>query len=85
MRYRKSLEIELRLAETLRLIGTGKYSSPLLAETIGVSIPTISRYVTALRNRGYEIKSMKKAKGWRYELGTMRRPRATSGTKAFAK
>ena len=49
MRYQKSLEIEQRLAEALRLIETGQYSTPLLAETLGVSIPTISRYVTALR------------------------------------
>ena len=66
MRYRKSLEIELRLAEALRLIQTGKYSTPLLAETLGVSIPTISRIVAALRMRGHDIHAVRTSSGWRY-------------------
>lgn len=66
MRYRKSLEIEQRLAEALRLIETGQYSTPLLAETLGVSIPTISRYVTALRERGHDIRAERHPEGWRY-------------------
>jgi biotin operon repressor len=66
MRYRKSLEIEQRLAETLRLIETGKYSTPMLAEILGVSIPTISRYVTALRDRGHDIRAERRPDGWRY-------------------
>jgi len=66
MRYRKSLEIEQRLAEALRLIETGKYSTPMLAEMLGVSIPTISRYVTALRERGYDIRAERHPEGWRY-------------------
>lgn len=57
MRFKKSLEIEQWLAETLRLIETGQYSTPLLAETFGVSILTISRVVAALRARGYDIRA----------------------------
>ena len=73
MRYRKSLEIESRLAETLRLIETGQYSTPLLAETLGVSVPTVSRYVTALRERGHDIQAKREGDTWRYIL--VRRPR----------
>ena len=70
MRYRKSLEIEQRLAETLRLIETGQYSTPSLAETIGVSIPTISRIVAALRERGHDIRAVRHDDGWRYVVGS---------------
>jgi biotin operon repressor len=66
MRYRKSLEIEQRLAEVLRLVQTGHYSTPLLAEALGVSIPTVSRYVAALRERGNDIRAVRHPEGWRY-------------------
>jgi biotin operon repressor len=72
MRYQKSLEIEQRLSEALRLIQTGRFSTPLLADTLGVSIPTVSRYVTALRERGHDIRAERHLDGWRYI--------ATSGT-----
>ncbi len=35
-----------------------------------MSIPTVSRYVTALRDRGYNIKALKEARAWRYILGS---------------
>ena len=66
MRYQKSLEIEQRLAEALRLIQTGQYSTPKLAASLGVSIPTISRYVTALRARGHDIRAERHPEGWSY-------------------
>ncbi len=65
MLYERSLEIERRLETVVRLIRTGHYSTPKLAERLGVSIPTVSRYVTALRERGYEIKALREARGWR--------------------
>jgi biotin operon repressor len=68
MLYRRSLEIEQRLETVLRLIRSGRYSTPRLAEQLGVSIPTVSRYVTALRERGYDIRAEKQARGWRYIL-----------------
>ncbi len=68
MPFERSLEIERRLDHVLSLIRTGRYSTPMLAEEVGVSIPTISRCVTALRERGYNIKALKEAKGWRYIL-----------------
>lgn len=68
MAYQQSLEIERRLDRVLRLIRTGRYSTPMLAEEVGVSIPTISRCVTALRTRGHDIKAENHGTGWRYVL-----------------
>jgi transcriptional regulator with XRE-family HTH domain len=69
MFYQRSLEIEQRLATALRLIRTGRYSTPKLAERLGVSIPTVSRYVTALRARGHDIRAEKLSTEWRFVLG----------------
>lgn len=66
--YQRSREIEQRLDHVLRLIRTGRYSTPTLAETIGVSIPTISRCVAALRERGHDIRARRQGSGWRYML-----------------
>lgn len=79
MRYQKSLEIEQRLAEALRLIQTGQYSTPKLAEVLGVSIPTVSRYVMALRERGHDIRAERHAEGWRYVTTTGAESRKSSG------
>ena len=68
MLYERSLEIERRLQLVLELIRTGAYSTPALADQVGVSIPTISRAVTALRERGHSIKAENCGDGWRYVL-----------------
>jgi biotin operon repressor len=68
MMYVRSREIEFRHTEVLRLIRTGRFSTPGLAEKIGVSIPTISRCIESLRNRGYEIRSVRLRGTWRYIL-----------------
>jgi predicted DNA-binding transcriptional regulator YafY len=68
MPFERSLEIERRLDTILRLIQTGQFSTPMLAEEVGVSIPTISRCVTALRERGFDIRAEKHGGGWRYVL-----------------
>jgi biotin operon repressor len=68
MLYQRSLDIEKRLDAVLRLIRDGGYSTPMLAEKLSVSIPTVSRDVTALRQRGYEIHSERTDGGWRYTL-----------------
>lgn len=68
MLYQRSLDIERRLETVLRLIRSGGYSTPLIAEQLGISIPTVSRDVTALRERGYDIRSERKDEGWRYVL-----------------
>ena len=78
MLYARSLEIGQRLDHVLRLIRTGRYSTPKLAEEVGVSIPTISRCVTALRERGHDIRAEKQGNGWRYFL--VRPPKASRRT-----
>jgi predicted DNA-binding transcriptional regulator YafY len=68
MLYQRSLDIERRLEAVLRLIRSGKYSTPMLAAQLGISVPTVSRDVTALRERGHDIRSERKDEGWRYIL-----------------
>jgi len=72
MRYQHTLEIHNRLETVLRLIGTGKYSTPALAEAVGVSIPTVSRIVAALRVQGHDIQAERTKSGWRYVLASPR-------------
>jgi biotin operon repressor len=74
MPFERSFEIERRLDDVLRLIRTGRYSTPKLAEEVGVSIPTISRCVMALRARGHGIRAEKHDSGWRYVLASSRNP-----------
>lgn len=68
MAFEHSLEIARRLDDVLRLIRTGRFSTPMLAEEVGVSIPTISRIVAALRDRGHDIQAERHDGGWRYVL-----------------
>jgi biotin operon repressor len=68
MRYQLALEIRERTEEVFRLIRTGEYSAPALAEAVGISIPTISRIVAALREQGHDIQAERTSKGWRYVL-----------------
>ena len=76
MRYEKSLQIEQRLSELLELIQSGQYSTPELAEKVGVSVPTVSRSIQALRERGHKIIAEKAEGGWHYELATRKRTAA---------
>jgi biotin operon repressor len=66
MVYRRSQEIENRLALVLRLLRKGRYSTPKLAAKLGVSVPTISRCIESLRDRGYVIRSLRSGDTWRY-------------------
>ena len=68
MRYQHSLEIHERIEVVLRLIETGQFSTPALAKKVGVSIPTISRIVAALREKGHDIQAERTKQGWRYVL-----------------
>jgi biotin operon repressor len=70
MHYRHSLAIHERLRAVLQLIETGRYSTPGLARAVGVSIPTISRIVAALRQQGHDIRAEKHRGGWRYVLAS---------------
>jgi len=68
MAFEHSVEIARRLDDVLHLIRTGRYSTPKLAEKVGVSIPTISRIVAALRERGHEIQAKRYEGSWRYVI-----------------
>ena len=66
--YRRSLDIEKRLEALLHMIRAGNYATPALAKALRVSIPTVSRCITALRSRGNDIRAEKHAHGWQYVL-----------------
>ena len=68
MFHQRSQEVERRLETVLRLILTGRDSTPKLAEKVGVSIPTVSRCVAALCERGHDFRAEKHADGWAYHL-----------------
>ncbi len=85
MPFERSLEIERRLDDVLRLIRTGRFSTPMLAEEVGVSIPTISRCVTALRLRGHDIRAEKNEEGWRYVIAGKKNPETKRAVDAKTK
>jgi biotin operon repressor len=68
MPYGRSQEIEKRLNDLVRLVRAERHSTPTLARALHTSQPTVSRCLTALRDRGYEIRSVRDDDGWRYEL-----------------
>ncbi len=85
MPFERSLEIERRLDDVLRMIRTGRFSTPMLAEKVGVSIPTISRCVTALRERGHDIQAERTNKGWRYVLVSTKTSESHGNVKTSAR
>ena len=85
MPFERSLEIERRLDDVLRLIRTVRFSTPMLAEKVGVSIPTISRCVTALRERGHDILAERTNKGWRYFLVSTKSSESPGSVKTSAR
>jgi len=68
MLYNRSLEIERRLSDVLRLVRDGQQSTPTLAKTLSISEPTVSRCLRALRSRGFAIRAVKRGETWSYEL-----------------
>jgi predicted DNA-binding transcriptional regulator YafY len=68
MPFERSLLLERRLDAALKLIRRGRYSAPKLSEKIGVSVPTISRMVCALKGRGHNIRAERISGGWQYVL-----------------
>jgi transposase len=68
MLYKRSLEIERRLEAVLALVRAGGYSTPMIAEELGVSVPTVSRAICALKERGRQIRAEKQSDGWSYVL-----------------
>ena len=68
MRYNQTLAISERHTALLTLIQQGAFSSPALAEKLGVSQPTIHRDILFLRSQGHRIESVRRASGWAYRL-----------------
>jgi biotin operon repressor len=68
MQYKRSFEIEQRLRAVLRLVRKGRHSTPRIARILRVSVPTVSRDLTALRERGFDIRAERADGGWRYTL-----------------
>lgn len=82
MLYQRSLNTENRLNAVLRLIDSGTCSTPVIAKRLGVSVPTVSRDVTALRERGHNIRSERNNDSWHYVLAD--RPSDSAGHKSLA-
>jgi biotin operon repressor len=68
MPYERTREIEQRFQKAIVLIGKNRMNSKQLALELGVSQPTIQRIICELRNRGFQIRSVRDEYGWRYEL-----------------
>ena len=68
MRYERSLAVTKRLDNLLALIKRGAYSSPALAEKLGVSEQTVYRDILFLKRQGHQIRSVKRASNWAYQL-----------------
>jgi biotin operon repressor len=64
MVYRRSHEIEQRLDTFAGLIGRGGHSTPSLARALQVSEPMVNCDLAALRERGFQIRSVKDGSGW---------------------
>ena len=66
--YAKSQQIERRLRDVVELVREGSYSAGQLAAALEVSIPTVSRCIGALRERGYQVRAIHRPDGWAYTL-----------------
>lgn len=74
--YSRSQEIEKRLSALVALIRRGKYCTPALAAELRISPPTVSRCLSALRQRGFVIRAVKEEVGWAYEITSEPRSKA---------
>ena len=68
MPYELARQIESRLDSMLSLLESGQFSTPKLAQRLGVSIPTVSRCIDALRQRGFQIEPVRQGKHWHYRI-----------------
>lgn len=68
MTYERARQIEQRFHEAIRLIANEPHNARQLAGALGVSTSTAQRVIAELRRRGYSIRSVREATGWRYEL-----------------
>jgi Mn-dependent DtxR family transcriptional regulator len=68
MPYERTRQIEQRFQKAIMLISKKQINARQLALELRVSQPTAQRIITELRNRGYQIRSIRDESGWRYEL-----------------
>ncbi len=68
MHYERTRQIEQRFQKAIMLISKKQMNARQLALELGVSQPTAQRIITELRNRGYQIRSVRDESGWRYEF-----------------
>lgn len=68
MRYERAFAIPDRHDRLIELIRAGGYSTPALAERLGVSDQTIYRDIEHLKKSGYTIRSQKHSSVWAYHL-----------------
>jgi predicted DNA-binding transcriptional regulator YafY len=66
--YKRSRVIEERLQRIIGMLRSGRYSARSLADSLGVSTPTVFRCVAALKERGYPILARRDRVCWWYEL-----------------
>lgn len=64
----RSFTLERRLDAVVGLIRAGRHNAPSLADALGVSVPTVSRCLVALRRRGFVIRSVRDQDGCRYVI-----------------
>ncbi|MFO0875657.1 MAG: HTH domain-containing protein [Phycisphaerales bacterium] len=83
MQYQRSLDIERRLEAVLRLVREKRHTTPGMAKPLHVSVPTVSRDLTALRERGFDIRAERTKEGWHYKLdSTEPRSHAEDGSQS---
>lgn len=74
MTYERATQIEKRFQQTVRLIKKEPLNARELAAALEVSTSTVQRIIAELRRRGYSIRSVREASGWRYELSNHHSP-----------
>lgn len=62
MRYERSLTIPKQHENPIKLLGSGSYSSPSLAEKLSVSEQTVYRNILFLKRQGHSIESVRLSK-----------------------
>ncbi len=68
MPYERARQIEIRFHDAVRQIKKEPLNARELAAILVVSTSTVQRIIAELRRRGYSIRSVREASGWRYEL-----------------
>ena len=73
MRYDRAVAISKRHEELLALVKSGSYSSPALAQKLGVSEQTVYRDILFLKQQGHQIQSVRLSANWAYMIPPIRK------------